>query len=116
MRSKISPQDLLLAHIYICHSLGFPAELRDAKVLKDIELQLDGNLNWLNSIETAAYVGHQIAKQRPFAYANKATAVALAMAIIGKDTQLKPDDVIYALEKSSVVDEVADQLILSGAR
>jgi len=115
MFSKISAQDVLVAHIYVCHQLGFPAELSNPATLKNLETQLNTNLSWFSPVELAAYVGLQITKQKPFSHANNATATALAMAILGSDKELKPKEISEALQSSSVVDEVADQLVLAGA-
>ncbi len=116
---SITAQDLLVAHIHICHMVAKPSNLQIPQVLNDIENQLKTNLSWFSGMQAAAYIGLQIIKRRPFEYANDATATALTMAIAGlDDVMIKTDkDILLVnsiLDSSSVVDDVVDELALLG--
>lgn len=113
MFNKVSAQDILIAHIYLCHALKLEAKLVKPGVLKDIESQLNNNLSWFSPLELAAYVGLHLIKQKPFAFANKATAASMVMAITRDSSGLSAQEIVAVLESSSIVDEVADRLVLT---
>lgn len=111
--SNLTAQDILVSHIQVCHGLAVPAELTKPAVLNEIDKQLGTNLLWFDNKQTAAYVGMQIAKLKPFRYANRATAAALVIALLrhsGGKGKTSPKEVIALIENNSVVDDVADQL------
>jgi len=114
MTRNLTAQDILVIHVFVCEALGSRVELMKPRVLNDIESQLKTNLNWFSSIEVAAYVGLQITKRKPFKSANNATATALTIALLGANKNINVQAAFDALESSSVVEDVADQLVLIG--